>query len=467
MSAPGLIIAAPASGSGKTTVTLALLRALRRAGIAVGSFKVGPDYVDPMFHARASGRPCLESRRLGDADRDPGRARRRSGQGRGAGARRGRDGVVRRRGGRSRLDRRSREPVRSAGRPRGRRPRHGRLGGCSGRRLHAPSRRRRGRRDHLQSGRQRQPMRRCCAGRATTGSRNRCSAACPRTRGCALPERHLGLVPADELPDFDDFLDRAAAIVAEHVDLQRLARLARPVRPRSLRSAGAAAAAARPAHRGRAGSSPSRSPIPPSWRLAHRRRRDPAVLAARRRGARRGRRCGLSAGRLSGAARRPARGQPRLHPRACAPRPSGARRSTANAAASWCWANAWSTARAKAIAMAGLLPIATSFAEPRLHLGYRRIKLLAPSPLGQGGTTYRGHEFHYASQIEAGDAPPLFEITDARQQSLGADRRAHRHGMRLVPPPDRPDQRARRRPGPGRAICAWSITSRRRRLSRP
>jgi cobyrinic acid a,c-diamide synthase len=38
MSAPGLIIAAPASGSGKTTVTLALLRALRRTGVAVASF---------------------------------------------------------------------------------------------------------------------------------------------------------------------------------------------------------------------------------------------------------------------------------------------------------------------------------------------------------------------------------------------------------------------------------------------
>jgi cobyrinic acid a,c-diamide synthase len=52
----GLMIAAPRSGSGKTTATLGLLRAFRRRGVAVVGLKSGPDYIDPAFHAAASGR---------------------------------------------------------------------------------------------------------------------------------------------------------------------------------------------------------------------------------------------------------------------------------------------------------------------------------------------------------------------------------------------------------------------------
>ena len=51
-----LMIAAPRSGSGKTTVTLGLLRAFKRRGVDVVGLKSGPDYIDPAFHAAASGR---------------------------------------------------------------------------------------------------------------------------------------------------------------------------------------------------------------------------------------------------------------------------------------------------------------------------------------------------------------------------------------------------------------------------
>ena len=55
----GFVIAAPHSGSGKTLVTLGLLRALRNRGVKVVSAKAGPDYIDPGFHAAATGQACL------------------------------------------------------------------------------------------------------------------------------------------------------------------------------------------------------------------------------------------------------------------------------------------------------------------------------------------------------------------------------------------------------------------------
>ena len=55
----GFLVAAPHSGSGKTIVTLGLLRALRERGMRVRSAKIGPDYIDPAFHAAATGQACV------------------------------------------------------------------------------------------------------------------------------------------------------------------------------------------------------------------------------------------------------------------------------------------------------------------------------------------------------------------------------------------------------------------------
>jgi len=65
-------------------------------------------------------------------------------------------------------------------------------------------------------------------------------------------------------------------------------------------------------------------------------------------------------------------------------------------------------------AMTGLLGHATSFAQRKLHLGYRAARLLAPCPIGAAGARLRGHEFHHASTIGSGNDAPLAEIADAQ-----------------------------------------------------
>jgi cobyrinic acid a,c-diamide synthase len=70
-------------------------------------------------------------------------------------------------------------------------------------------------------------------------------------------------------------------------------------------------------------------------------------------------------------------------------------------------------------AMTGLLGHATSFAQRKLHLGYREARLLADGLLGTEGSCVRGHEFHYASLTATGNDTPFAELADGQGRPLG------------------------------------------------
>ncbi len=417
MSAPGLIVAAPASGSGKTVFTLALLRALRRRGIAAASFKVGPDYIDPTFHARACGRPCVNldswAMRIetlagltDDLTRDATLVI-------GEGVMGLFDGADDGRGSTADLASLFDLPIILVVDARG-------MAASAAALVEGFTRHR----DDVEvagvvfnrvgSDGHAELLRRACDDRFAQPVLG----CLPHNPGLALPERHLGLVQADELSELDDFLDWAAALVAEHVDLTRLIRLARPfglglygpvaqpLRPIGQRIAIArdvAFAFAYPA-------------VLDGWRAAGAEILFFSPLADEPPDA------SATAVYLPG-------GYPELHAGRLAGNRAfldGLRAAAARDAFIYGECGGFMTLgqslidhRGEGHTMAGLLPITTSFAERRLHLGYRRIRLLGASPLGQVGTTYRGHEFHYASLLDTGAASPLFEVSDARGQALG------------------------------------------------
>ncbi len=414
--APGLIIAAPASGSGKTVLTLGLLRHWQRSGIAVAPFKAGPDYIDAAFHSAAAGRACVnldiwamrEEILASCADalsRDAAFVL-------GEGVMGLFDGAVEGGGASADLAARLGIPVALAVDVRGQ--------GASVAALVEGFARHRADVDvaavilnHVASARHEAML---CTALAPTGVP--VLGAVPRAPSLALPARHLGLVQAGERDDLHTFLDAAADLVAEHVDGDALRALGRPLSEPS--------DAAPPV------------PLPPlGQHIAVARDQAfafsyEAVLAGWRR-------AGAALSFFSPLAdEAPAvdadavylpGGYPELQAGRLAANERfwGGLRGAAEAGA-WVYGECGgymvlgeglTDADGARHAMAGLLPLETSFAAPRRALGYRAVMQLADTPFAASGAQFRGHEFHYATVTREGDAPPLYRCMDSAGKDLG------------------------------------------------
>jgi cobyrinic acid a,c-diamide synthase len=412
---PGLIIAAPRSGAGKTTVALGLMRALRRRGCVVQPFKCGPDYIDPGFHEIATGRPsfnldswamshALIATLAGEASRqadisiaegvmglfDGAAAQGRTGSGATAdiasllgwpvvlvldvtgqtetaaavasGCARYRDGVE----------------IAGVILNRAASARHFALIAPAFERIKIPV-----------------------------------FGAILRDDRLALPERHLGLVQARETTAVEDRMDALSDVIAAAIDLDAIRRAARPAKAV-----------------GAIGDERLSRLRPPGQRIALAQDRAFSFMYPHL----------LRQWRLSGAEIIPFSplaneapdatadavwlpgGYPELHAGTLANADvfrEGLRKAAQRAipihgecGGYMVLGRGLEDANGKRHEMTGLLGLETSFASRKLHLGYRRARLRAPCALGEKGEEVFGHEFHYASTVStSGD--PLVDCRDA------------------------------------------------------
>lgn len=405
---PGLLISAPASGIGKTTVMLGLVRALVEDGLTVQPFKSGPDYIDPAFHRVAAGSASfnLDSWAMGPeliaalldhaAGADIILAEGSMGLF---------DGVA----GLGALGHgSSAELAQMAGWPvvlvldvggQAQSAAATALGFArydtglpfAGVIL-----------NRVASARHERLIR---LGMDQAGIR--VLGALPRRGDLKLPERHLGLMQAVETPDLDAALSSYAAFLREHVDLAALRQIA--------------ACTTMP---GTAGALPR----PPAQRIALAQDAAfsftyPHLLAGWRE-------AGAEVLPFSPLANEPPPdadlvwlpgGYPELHAGslAAAGRFLSGLRSHAKTRPVHGECGGYMVlgqtlidARGTPHAMAGLLGLVTSYEQRRLHLGYRLARLAAPTPGFAPGQRLRGHEFHYSTILDQPD-PALAEVTDA------------------------------------------------------
>jgi cobyrinic acid a,c-diamide synthase len=405
--ADAFVVAAPASGSGKTVITLALLRAFRDAGLKVGSAKIGPDYIDPRFHEAATGRPCVNidswamrpqmvGSLLQEAASDVDLVILEGVMGLFDGAEDGRGSTA---------------------------------DVCEDFKLPAVL--------VVDATRQSQSIAALVHGFATFRKRlkfggvivNGVASArhaeilrkavpsdlllglVPRITGLELPSRHLGLVQATEHDSLDSFIARASEVVARSVDLDRLREIAGTVRQAKtktlpLRPLGQVVAVANDAAFGF-----SYQHILAGWAAqgAEIRFFSPLADQAPARD--------VDAIFLPG-------GYPELHAGVLSGNSTfldgllqaaaGGKMIYGECGGFMVLGRLLVDAKGKAHPMAALLPHSTTFATRKLSLGYRQLRHQSALPFPR---RLRGHEFHYSSLAEPVSGEPLFEMTD----SLGTE----------------------------------------------
>jgi cobyrinic acid a,c-diamide synthase len=417
----GLIVAAPRSGAGKTVITLALLAALKRRGIAVRAAKVGPDYIDPGFHAAASGAVgCnLDSWAMRPALLDALVAEAASGaeilvvEGvmglfDGVAGSPGRCGTT------ADLAARFGLPVLLVLDVAGQSQSAAAV--LQGFAMHDPAVRIAG----VVLNRVGSERHRALVSDAITALRTPLPipvlGAFPRAAALALPERHLGLVQAGEHGDLAGWLDRLADLAERHLDIDAVIANAAP-----LGTATAPPAAGLPPPSQRIGLALDQAfsfvypHILNGWRSAGAEIATFSPLADEPPPADRdscwlpGGYPELHAGTLAGASRF----------RAGLKHFAQTRPVHGECGGYMVLGQGLTDADGRRHGMTGLLGHATSFAERKLQLGYREARLIADSPIGSAGSVVRGHEFHYATLISPGENAPLADLTDGQGRPLG------------------------------------------------
>jgi cobyrinic acid a,c-diamide synthase len=425
VSVPGLLVAAPRSSSGKTTVTLALMRALARRGLAVRGAKCGPDYIDPAFHQAATGHPSfnLDSfampepmldavAALAAASADLVVAEGSMGLFDGIVAPEGRTGAN------ADIAARYGWPVILVLDVSGAAQSAAALAlGC---RAYDPRIRIAGViLNKVASARHRRLVE---AGLSRIGMP--VLGALMRDASLVLPERHLGLVQARETNDLEARLDRLADLAEAGLDLDAILAAAAGAAP----APGAGILPRPPGQRIAIASDAAFSFLYPhmaaGWRAAGAELVPFSPLADEPPPA------DCDAGWLPG-------GYPELHAGQLAQarhfldglRAFAQDRPVHGECGGYMvLGESLEDAAGVTHGMAGLLPVATSYKARRLHLGYRVATLLAEGPLGATGARLVGHEFHYASERSAPptDETGLASVTDAEGVPLGLA--GHRRG---------------------------------------